>query len=367
MSVLSEMKRAAFALFALAAYADVGYDGAAPAQIPVHLVDDGNGEFAAYNLRARRWESIKGGPARNWSNASCIYCEGKWFVWGFRGNNNEDMEMLDLRQKSWEKVEKPPIEPRMYLSAAIDGPRFAIWGGHTRMGMIGDGAIYDVQKKKWEEIPKAPIDARYYSGMTWAGRRLFVWGGYTNQGPAADGAIYEPVRGTWSKIADAGLAPRHGAAVAAIKNKVFVWGGYTNQGPVGDGALYDVEKDSWEKLPPAPIDPRAFTQPVVVGNKVYIFFGYGLNQRVICSKDGAVFDAASKTWKALGEGPIEGRYFSGAALAGGKIYLWGGMTQTGMRPADAALFDVRTDRWEKIEDPPAAGGRQRRNLQMFYR
>jgi hypothetical protein len=361
------MKRA-FALLALAAvaYGDVGYDGAAPAQIPVGLLDDGGGEFAVFSFRTRRWEPIKGGSVKNWSNASCIYCDGKFVLWGFRGGQEEDVDVLDLKTHAWSKLDKPPIEPRMYLSAAIDGPRFAVWGGHTRMGMVGDGAIYDFTKKKWESIGKAPIDPRYYSGVTWVGRRLFVWGGYTNQGPINDGALYDPARGTWQKVSDSGLEARHGMAVAAVKNKVFVWGGYTNQGPASDGAIYDTERDTWEKVPPAPIESRAFTQPAVIGNKIYVFFGYGMNRRVICPKDGAVFDIASRSWRAIPEAPIEGRYFNGLSQAGGKVYVWGGMNHTGMRPSDCAVFDTRSDRWEKIDELPVQG-RMRRNVQMFYR
>ena len=57
--VREHMKRVAMILLAAAAYADVGLDAGARAQVPVDVPDIQRADFSIFNVNTRRWDRIQ--------------------------------------------------------------------------------------------------------------------------------------------------------------------------------------------------------------------------------------------------------------------------------------------------------------------
>lgn len=329
------------------------------------VVQPGENQVAVFNILSQRWELCGGGWSRDWEpRPNAIYCDGRYLLWGSRHDADESISVFDVRRRAWDKIEKPPCESRSFYSAAVQGNRFAVWGGTRDSNTsLANGALYDFAVGRWSKLPDAPLQPRTASGMAWGGRRLFVWGGYTlggGNGYAADGAVFDLATGSWKKASKSGLEGRTLPMVIAVKNRFFVWGGFGEQNWYADGSLYFPESDTWEKIPTSPLRPRSGCGAAVLGSRVYLFFGDGVGED---HKDAAYFDSATRRWKALGDAPIESRHDPAVAVSGGKIYVWGGINHAGGRVRDAAVLDPRTDRWHRIEDIPFTSSEDR----VFYR
>jgi hypothetical protein len=55
-------------------------------------------------------------------------------------------------------------------------------------------------------------------------------------------------------------------------------------------------------------------------------------------EDGAVYDLASDSWQLLPDPPIDGRYRHTAVWTGEAMILWGGQTPAGQSFSDGASF-----------------------------
>ena len=116
---------------------------------------------------------------------------------------------------------------------------------------------------------------------------------------------------------------------------------------------------SWQALPPAPIPGRIAASSVWTGKEMIVWGGY--TGKVTpgpcggCASDGAVYDPATRTWRAISPSPagVRGGGANSAAWTGDEMVVWASNSPDG--PAGAAAYDPETDTWRRLPPGPLGG------------
>lgn len=132
-------------------------------------------------------------------------------------------------------------------------------------------------------VPPAPIADTADASVVWSGDEFLVWGGGSGDKVGgrvhAGGAAYDPTTGSWRIMALAPIEARERHAAVWTGSEMVVWGGTRRHHGVGDlldGARYDPATDTWRAMAPAPSGTdRSGGQAVVTDGRVVIGAGYG--------------------------------------------------------------------------------------------
>lgn len=141
--------------------------------------------------------------------------------------------------------------------------------------------------------------------------------------------------------------PRTEVAAAVVGSEIVVVGGFTSDGGASPRAdAYSPARNSWRRLPDLPVGVH-HAMAVGAGGRVYVLGGYtatGMPLR-------AALVLERNRWRALPRMPFA-RAAAGAAIAAGKIVVAGGVTTGSRRLARSALvFDLHTRRWTSAPGP----------------
>ncbi len=203
----------------------------------------------------------------------------------------------------------------------------------------------------------------------WSGEEMILWGGTSDSGRAySDGAALNPVTETWRSIADGPLDGRSGHIAVWANNEMIVWGGLGATGSptrtaYADGAAYDPATDSWRALVDPPLTGGGRYAAVWTGSEVVIVGGadqdYGADGQVPATRYGeaAAYDPSTDTWRSLPGPPVD-LSFAEAHWTGTSVLVVGGQAfnspQFQNRRGDllAAALDPASGTWEEL--PPAA-------------
>jgi hypothetical protein len=130
---------------------------------------------------------------------------------------------------------------------------------------------------------------------------------------------------------------------------------------VGRATTSDTKTPSsptWRALPPAPIASR-IAEGVVWTGKEMIVWG-GVTQKAVrtagpcdrCASDGAAYDPATRTWRAIAPAPsgVEGVGSGGVAWTGSEMVVWASNSPDG--PSGAAAYDPAQDSWRRLPAGP---------------
>ena len=115
--------------------------------------------------------------------------------------------------------------------------------------------------------------------------------------------------------------------------EMVVWGGQPDldSDPLTDGAAYDPAARTWRAVPAAPLVPRYDATVVWTGTGMLVFGGTSTGGDILA--DGAAWDPATNRWRSLPSSPIGARDGAVVAWAGDRLVVWGGAT---VPPAAAA-------------------------------
>lgn len=211
----------------------------------------------------------------------------------------------------------------------------------------------------WSELP-APPEVRRGAATAWTGSELLVWGGYTGfdeLNVTGDGLAFHATSRTWAAMSTGQLSPRALAASAWTGSELLVWGGWQGtsgsefaEGFLDDGAAYDPASDTWRALPPPPIDGRA-PLSVWTGRELLV---WGTALRVEDRRrDGAAYDPANDSWRSISQAPIE-LTDATAVWTGEEMIVFGAALCCGNDPesqtAIGAAYDPANDTWRRIPD-----------------
>ncbi len=178
----------------------------------------------------------------------------------------------------------------------------------------------------------APLREVTLKGISKARTGTAYGGGTPDVGTSADDA--------WTRIADLPAAVFDNAA-AWLDGKVYSIGGGSGTGTERKAWVYDPDTGTWAGLPDLP-GARSKPGVAAVGGKLYVFGGWGADEDTVASVD--VLDPATGTWStvpgATNPAPVAA---AATAVAGGKVYLVGGCTDTTCAETDrVVVFDPDT-------------------------
>jgi hypothetical protein len=158
----------------------------------------------------------------------------------------------------------------------------------------------------------------------------------------------------WALSREGPLGIRTGGVFLWDGSGVVLWGGasYDKTGHLqpaaDDGAVYDAATDTWKVIDRAPIAGRRSAKAVWTGSRVVIWGGVDDQGRGL--HDGALFDPSSGEWTRMADAPAEVSAVGSAAVwTGTEMLVWGG-------PAGSkgAAFDSKTEQWRLLPDAPIA-------------
>ncbi len=201
------------------------------------------------------------------------------------------------------------------------------------------------------------LSGREWACGAWTSERLFVWGG---QGAGAtllaDGATYDPKADAWANVSGQN-APESRAKPVCVwtGSLVLVFGGGKPATSVTTNARrYDPATDTWQAM--ASPNPGRF-EPVALWTGSRVIVWGGANQTGTGLKSGQLYDPGTDKWTLMDAGGAPpGTIGSAAALAGSKMYYFGGRTGTAYSD-DLHVYDVATNKWGKVGDVGGAGAR----------
>jgi N-acetylneuraminic acid mutarotase len=187
---------------------------------------------------------------------------------------------------------------------------------------------------------------------------LYVVGGTTGSAWSPP-AAFDPTHNSWSGIPDM-LTPRDHQAAVAVNGKVCALGGAgANAAGTALVALKSVEcfdpiTGSWAAAADMPT-ARYYQGAAVVGGKVYVVGGSKTAGVPSALKSADVFDPATGKWSAIADMSTPRSGSPGTVALNGKVYVMGGDTGDGpgqRQLASAEVFDPATGAWSAIADMP---------------
>lgn len=105
-------------------------------------------------------------------------------------------------------------------------------------------------------------------------------------------------------------------------------------------------------MPKAPIVGRIGADAVWTGDEVIVWGGVARSRNIEAVGDGAAYDPAQDSWRAIAQAPsgVLGGGGEGAAWAGAVAVFWAGNSPDG--PAAGGVYDPAADTWERLPDGP---------------
>jgi hypothetical protein len=158
----------------------------------------------------------------------------------------------------------------------------------------------------------------------------------------------------WALSREGPTGIRSGGVFLWDGSGVVLWGGasYDKTGHLqpaaDDGAVYDAATDSWKVIDSAPIAGRRSAKAVWTGSRVVIWGGVDDQGRGL--HDGALFDPSSGGWTKMTDAPAEVSAEGSAAVwTGTEMLVWGGPPGS-----KGAAFDPKTEQWRLLPEAPIA-------------
>ena len=212
------------------------------------------------------------------------------------------------------------------------------------------------EEGKWETLAPMPTPRHDLESVAFNGKIFAVSGAGERTTPVVE--VYDPKANKWSAVAPIPVE-RGWFGAAVLGGKLYCVGGKrvrseSEMKASPDNAQYDLRAsvnvytfadNTWADGPPL-CAPRDGMKAVACGNKIYAIAGNG-------PKDGLrveVFDPRTNEWS-FGVQLPENRCAPGAAVVGGKIYVFGGYGAGGERN-DVFIYDPNQGEWTKGKPMP---------------
>lgn len=210
-------------------------------------------------------------------------------------------------------------------------------------------SIYDILSDTWthggSEAPDATVIRSELGGGTVNGKHYAV-GGRT--GPNADVEVFDPATSTWMTATSMSLA-RGGLGVASWAGKIYAIGG---RGGGSFGAppiytkteVYSPVSNDWTTLAPMPIPVSDNYATVAMGGKIYVFGGATDSLTVISATQ--IYDIGSDTWSMGAPMPTARAAGMVGTICGDTIAVFGGHDPVGAVNLDVTeLYSPHDDSW----------------------
>ena len=293
------------------------------------------------------WTAIAADPRGTVFSPSVVWTGSEALVVGggdFDGQPRPPAAAYDPLTDSWRTLAEPRTEwNRIKPLVAWTGADMLLIGGDNPDGslLVSFGEAYDPATDGWRIIASPPVGfVSDRSPAVWTGRELLVWpwdgGGSTMRiTPIA----YDPATDSWRELAEPPIERRQQAASVWTGTEWIVWGGTTGDKEFDDGAAYDPATDTWRALADSPLSPRR-VRGAWTGTELIVLAGSTGGEPLtgngeFAHADGAAYDPATDTWRALTSGPAHPGFEP----------MWTGSQMIMIAKGFAFVYDVAADRW----------------------
>lgn len=244
---------------------------------------------------------------------------------------------------TWRKLPPAPVPGRSRAAVVWTGKEVLVWGGESG---LRDGALFDPARRTWRRMRMAPTQRLEPAAYVWTGAQLIVCCSAAPRSPTGEGAAFRLSRNRWRRIRDAPLALSR-AHAAWTGREMIVVGKPPTETLRARAMAYDPTRDRWRVLPTPPLSPNASS--IVWAGRRLIGWDYELRA--------ASYDPARNRWRALPSLPLDAvECNSASAVIGPRVFA--------AYCSQAAMLDLRTNRWDIVADvpralygPPVTGGR----------
>jgi N-acetylneuraminic acid mutarotase len=173
-------------------------------------------------LAGDRWQRLASLPAPRAAAGAAVANQRLYIVGGVRrpGVLAHVAFAFDLRKRRWSSIKGPT--PREHLAAAsLGGKVYAVAGRIT--GIDTNQKKVEVLAGTWRAVTPLP-EARGGTGAAAVAGRIVSVGGEAPSGTIASVYAYSPASKRWERLPDL-PTPRHGLAVVGLGSRLYVIGG----------------------------------------------------------------------------------------------------------------------------------------------
>lgn len=246
--------------------------------------------------------SDRGRGAVVWTGSEIILAGGELnrpddTAWGY-----------DPDRRSWRQLPDPGIPPVEGMEGVWTGKEAIFVGGYS-LQEPSPALAYDPAADSWRHLTSLPWRPLNRHQLVWTGTHVIVYSGHTGPQHQSTMLLYNPATDTWTESTPMPITPRELLAGAWTGTELIIWGGHATygepdeQGQVtyGDGAIYDPAVDSWRAMPPSPLSPRCDHSGTWTGETFIVFGGLTncLEPSGPADSRAAVYHPGTNQWREL--------------------------------------------------------------------
>jgi hypothetical protein len=212
----------------------------------------------------------------------------------------------------------PPYELHWTVTSGFDTPRELLVTAYDDQGFSNSDTVTVII---WNGIALAGRTvSRYAFTADAVNGRIYVIGGYSDQETAFKLVEeYHPAMGTWSAKTSSTFG-HAGHTSCVVNNKIYVFGGDGGQGWHADSEVYDPSTDTWSMIEAIPTDTnvgKGLQASAALNDVVYLFGGEASALPTVTG----VYNTTTNSWS---PGAIKHTFNASAITLNGVIYLTGG-------------------------------------------
>ena len=244
----------------------------------------------------------------------------------------------------WQSLAPMPTARYALAVVAQENLIYAI-GGMGADGVSGEVEVFDPTSNSWDRRARKPAPV-YEIGAVALGDKLYVPGGRLDEKTLTDRLeIYDPKNNTWEQGAPLPV-PLSAYALAAFDGRMVVFGGWDGKTYRNNVYSYDPALDQWNELTGMPTG-RGYAGAAIAGSKIYVIGGLNASSALSVNE---AFTPGSLTQPWLEMNPLPSpRYGMGIAGVADIIFLLGGISQGTSTPFG---FVPSTNSLIEFEKPP---------------
>lgn len=277
---------------------------------------------------------------------------GGWVAQGGNLTAVSSNKVFVQRGGGWTEL-PPMLSPHVAGGAVVVGDQIIVSGGQADGKLVPTTEVFD--GKAWRKVADLPTP-REHLAMATDGTYAYVVGGRDLASDKNSAALerYDPKADSWAGLAPM-PAPRGGVGAAVSDGRLVVAGGEEPTSVDATVFAYDIASNTWSDLPNLPAGRHGMAV-AAVDKTVYAIGGATQPSHTASTGVGEALQTpprrlqAAPVWRELKAAPLA-RQFAGSTVAGGKLWIAGGLTQDA---ASAAVYgyDPVIDNWTQGPDLP---------------
>jgi DNA-binding CsgD family transcriptional regulator/N-acetylneuraminic acid mutarotase len=281
--------------------------------------------------------------------AITIIVAGIFFVWQRTNGTFASGPQLDTEEFPRWQGKADMITPRQEFGVTTYANQVFAIGGEVDDVVLNVVERYDPSSDQWESLAPKPLAVANVSAVT-VGGEIYVPGGRLESGRMTNVLeVYDPEENRWFQRAPLPVS-LSAYALVAYEGSIYMFGGWDGENYTASTYEYKLATDEWVELSPMS-KPRAFFGAAVAGEKIYVVGGIN---------DEGVLDVNEVYQPAL-EGDLggpwstatplpEARYAMGVASVADIIHIIGGIGEAGVDQYSMVYFP-NSGNWEEFINP----------------